>query len=53
MEAQLVKMDEAYNRLKSGDFSVSEVAYDLGYENPSKFTQMFKKLKGFNPSEVI
>jgi len=47
------KMDEAYRRLKSGEFSVTEVGYDLGYNSLSKFSEMFKKIKGINPSEVL
>ncbi|WP_083634431.1 helix-turn-helix domain-containing protein [Saccharicrinis aurantiacus] len=50
--AQL-KMDEAFRRLKTGKFSVTEVSFDLGYNNISKFSQMFKKVKGVNPSDVI
>ncbi|MBR8533960.1 helix-turn-helix transcriptional regulator [Carboxylicivirga sediminis] len=46
------KMDEAYRRLKTGDYSVMEVGYDLGYSNLSKFASMFKKVKGISPSEV-
>ena len=47
------KMDEAFRRLKTGNFSVMEVGYDLGYQNLSKFSEMFKKVKGISPSEVI
>lgn len=47
------KMDEAHRRLKTGNFSVMEVGYDLGYQNLSKFSQMFKKIKGINPKEVM
>ena len=47
------KMDEAYRRLKTGKFSVMEVGYDLGYQNLSKFSQMFKKVKGINPKDVL
>lgn len=47
------KMDEAYRRLKTGQYSVMEVGYDLGYQNLSKFSQMFKKVKGINPKEVV
>lgn len=46
------KMDEAYHRLQTGKYSVMEVGYDMGYNNLSKFSQMFKKLKGINPKEV-
>jgi len=47
------KMDEAYRRLQTGKYSVMEVGYDLGYQNLSKFSQMFKKIKGINPKEVM
>ncbi|MBR8534094.1 helix-turn-helix transcriptional regulator [Carboxylicivirga sediminis] len=47
------KMDEAYRRLKTGRYSVMEVGYDLGYSNLSKFSQMFKKIKGVSPKDVI
>ncbi|WP_346856780.1 AraC family transcriptional regulator [uncultured Draconibacterium sp.] len=47
------KMDEAYRRLQTGNFSVMEVGYDLGYQNLSKFSQMFKKVKGINPKDVL
>ncbi|SNR54556.1 AraC-type DNA-binding protein [Lutibacter agarilyticus] len=47
------RMDEAYRRLKTGKFSVSEVGYDLGYSNLSKFSTMFKKIKGLLPTEVV
>nr|WP_321452280.1 AraC family transcriptional regulator [uncultured Carboxylicivirga sp.] len=47
------KMDEAYRRLKSGKYTVTEVGYDMGYLNASKFSSMFKKVKGINPKDVI
>ena len=47
------RMDEAYRRLKSGRYSVMEVGYDLGYQNLSKFSEMFRKVKGISPSEVM
>nr|WP_319397972.1 AraC family transcriptional regulator [uncultured Carboxylicivirga sp.] len=47
------KIDEAYRRLKTGKYSVSEVSYDMGYTNPAKFSSMFKKVKGINPKDVI
>ncbi|MCG8578660.1 MAG: AraC family transcriptional regulator [Bacteroidales bacterium] len=49
----LAKMDEAFRRLKTGEYSVSEVGYDMGYQNLSKFSEMFKKIKGISPKEVI
>nr|WP_319397968.1 AraC family transcriptional regulator [uncultured Carboxylicivirga sp.] len=47
------KMDEAYRRLKTGKFTVMQVGYDLGYNSIPKFSIMFKKNKGINPSDVI
>ena len=47
------KMDEAYRRLQTGNYSVAEVGYDLGYSSLPKFSEMFKKVKGINPSDVI
>lgn len=47
------RMDEAYRRLKSGKYSVSEIGYDLGYSSLSKFSAMFKKVKGLLPTEVL
>ncbi|KXX70444.1 AraC family transcriptional regulator [Flammeovirga sp. SJP92] len=48
-----VKMEEAMRRLKSGEYSILEISLDLGYETPSKFSQMFKKIKGVNPKEIL
>ncbi|MBR8534081.1 helix-turn-helix transcriptional regulator [Carboxylicivirga sediminis] len=47
------KMDEAYRRLKTGQYSVTEVGFDLGYSSLSKFSEMFKKVKGINPKDVV
>jgi len=47
------KMDEAYRRLKSGQYTVTEVGYDMGYSNLSKFSEMFKKVKGLSPRDVV
>lgn len=46
------RMDEAYRRLRSGQYTVSEVGYDMGYSSLSKFSGMFKKVKGLLPTEV-
>ncbi|MBR8534083.1 helix-turn-helix transcriptional regulator [Carboxylicivirga sediminis] len=47
------KMDEAYRRLKSGQYTVTQVGFDLGYNSLSKFSEMFKKVKGINPKDVV
>ena len=47
------KMDEAYRMLKSGEYTVMDVGYELGYQNLSKFSSMFKKVKGLSPKDVL
>lgn len=47
------KIDEAYRRLQSGNYTVTEVSYDMGYSNPAKFSEMFKKIKGISPKQVV
>ncbi|PZP44917.1 MAG: AraC family transcriptional regulator [Pseudopedobacter saltans] len=44
-------ISEAKNLLRLGEKSVSEIAYDLGFENASYFTRLFKKQTGMKPLE--
>jgi AraC family transcriptional activator of pobA len=44
-------ISEAKNLLKTVDRSISEIAYDLGFENTSYFTRLFKKQTGMKPLE--
>ena len=41
---------EAKNRLRKKDKIVSEIAYDLGFENMSYFSRLFKKETGMLPT---
>lgn len=41
----------AKDKLLSSTVSVSEIAYDLGFEYPQYFSKMFKKNTGMSPSE--
>ncbi len=41
----------AKDKLLSSTVSVSEVAYDLGFEYPQYFSKMFKKKTGMTPAE--
>lgn len=43
-------LDKAKALLLSTDRSVSEIAYILGFENPSHFTRLFKQKTGYSPS---
>lgn len=47
-----IVIQEAKNRLVSG-MSISETAYDLGFEYPQHFSRMFKKSTGITPLEYI
>ncbi|MEP2669633.1 MAG: helix-turn-helix transcriptional regulator [Cyclobacteriaceae bacterium] len=47
---QLYLIDEAKNILLDPKKSVSEVAYELGFEYPPYFSRLFKKKEGMSPS---
>jgi AraC-like DNA-binding protein len=42
----------AVEALRGGANSVKEVAYTLGFESPSHFTSLFRKVTGLSPSQV-
>lgn len=44
-------IDEAKNILLQPNKTVSEVAYELGFEYPAYFSRLFKKKEGISPSE--
>ena len=44
-------IDEAKNILLKPNKSISEVAYELGFEYPQYFSRLFKKKEGLSPSE--
>jgi AraC-like DNA-binding protein len=47
----LYMISEAKNMLVVGDRSISEIAYQLGFENPPYFSRLFKKEVGMTPKE--
>ena len=47
----LYVISEAKNLLLSGERSISEIAYQLGFENPPYFSRLFKKEVGISPKE--
>jgi AraC-like DNA-binding protein len=47
----LYMISEAKNMLVVGDQSISEIAYQLGFENPPYFSRLFKKEVGMTPKE--
>jgi len=48
---QLYLIDEAKNILLRPNKSISEVAYELGFEYPQYFSRLFKKKEGLSPTE--
>ncbi|MES2063840.1 MAG: AraC family transcriptional regulator [Bacteroidota bacterium] len=44
-------VNEAKNRLKSDDQRVSDIAYELGFENLPYFSRLFKKETGVSPNQ--
>jgi len=44
-------ISEAKNLLKIGEKGVAEIAYQLGFENASYFTRLFKKQTGMKPMD--
>ena len=49
----LFLINEAKNVLLNPNKTISEVAYDLGFEYPQYFSRLFKKKEGISPSEYI
>jgi AraC family transcriptional activator of pobA len=47
----LYLISEAKNMMVTGDLSISEIAYQLGFENPPYFSRLFKKEVGLSPTE--
>lgn len=46
------KTSNAIDLLRNSELSVAEIAYSLGYDNPSYFSRMFTKEEGISPSEL-
>ncbi|MCM1331609.1 MAG: helix-turn-helix transcriptional regulator [Bacteroides sp.] len=48
---QLKVMDIAKERILNPEKSISQVAYELGFQYPQHFTRLFKKVVGQNPND--
>lgn len=42
-------MDRAFDRLSNSDATISEIAFDAGYDHPSNFATAFKRTFGVSP----
>lgn len=50
---QEFRMEKATYYLKSGQYSVSETSYKVGFSDPGYFSRSFKKYFGVSPAEYI
>ena len=48
---QSVKILEAKRKLANKELSIQEIAFDLGFDQPTYFTKYFKKATGTTPKE--
>lgn len=46
------RLNYAENLLRSGEYSVNEVAFQCGFSDVFYFSKIFKKYKGINPSTI-
>lgn len=44
------RMERAVELLETTDFTISEIAFNLGYENPESFARLFTKIAGCTPT---
>ncbi len=47
----IIRINKAYDLLSTGE-NVTETAYQCGFNDPFYFCKVFKKIKGFPPSEL-
>lgn len=45
------RLSKAHEMLRSSNLSVADVAYSLGFENPTHFSRIFKQQYGYAPSQ--
>ena len=46
------RLSKAHEMLRSSTLSVADVAYSLGFENPTHFSRIFKQQYGYAPSRL-
>jgi two-component system response regulator YesN len=49
---QRYRVNRAMELLKNSDLRINEIAYKVGYQNPSYFSEQFKKIYNITPSEI-
>lgn len=48
-----IRLEEAKNMLISQNISAHEVAYNVGYENPSQFSREYSRMFGMSPKAHV
>jgi AraC-like DNA-binding protein len=48
-----IRMTEAHRMLQAGEGTVSEVAFRVGYTEPTHFSRSFRRQFGIAPSELL
>ncbi|OUR97563.1 hypothetical protein A9Q81_12865 [Gammaproteobacteria bacterium 42_54_T18] len=46
-----VRIDRAKEMLQQTQYSISQIAHELGYTDAANFTRAFRKFEGMSPSE--
>lgn len=46
-----IKVEEAKRLLQSTNFPITTICYEIGFDNPSYFTEVFKKMTGVTPKD--
>ena len=49
---RIIRLNKAKDMLASGNYTVSEVSYMVGFTDPKYFSTSFKKQFGVSPSKV-
>ena len=47
-----VRLQKAIDLIRTTDKTISEIAYDVGFNDPSWFSRAFKEEFGYAPSEI-
>ena len=46
-----LRIEKAKEMLKSGAYSIKDICFEVGYNDPNYFSRVFKKVEGVTPSE--